>query len=72
MMMHEDDEAPKPGPESSRGATIFDLPTLSRDDSTWKQFQGAENIADIAHSGENINQTTILTPWNRKTLCTSM
>lgn len=50
--MHEDED-PLPAGQGAvhRVPTELDLPLLSRDDTTWKEFQGSDSIADSALTG---------------------
>lgn len=52
MMMHEDED-PWPAGHGAvcRNPTALDLPLLSRDDTTWKEFQGSDSIAESALTG---------------------
>lgn len=50
-MMHQDDESPLYDSEASGSRTVLDLPLLSRDDFTWKQFSGTDNVAESALRG---------------------
>lgn len=60
-MMHEDED-PWPAGHGvvSRISAALDLPLLSRDDTTWKEFQGSDSIAESALTGGGTRLVTML------------
>lgn len=56
-MMDEDRKPMDIGKRSSTESKVIDIPLISRDDATWKQFMGAENVAEMALRGEQRKHT---------------
>ena len=56
-MMDEDRKPMDVGKISSIESKVIDIPLISRDDATWTQFMGAENVAEMALRGEQRKHT---------------